>query len=185
MEQLTALNFSVTYDGTDLRKPVVLAPREPGGEAAFLRRFSYSGDKVSAKGYFYVQHGTIKPEELQGVLVRIRHAAVGGYDSTFLSFPATEGSLIQRWVSAEVWADDRLEDALNIDRRTLRVAHPAYAELQAALHKKLRAVIAEARRLLYEPGRANRRVARAAMAARALAAVASEDIAPVSGRAAA
>lgn len=134
--RVTNLNFAVTYDGLSLRKPVVFTP----DEAAFVRKFSFSGNAVSAEGYFYAQHGSIKPLELQGLLTRIRNAAVGEYDHSFWGFSASEYQLIQRWVSGEVWADDRLEDAMNIDRRTLRVTHPAYVELKARIHEELRSV---------------------------------------------
>ncbi|MFL6234511.1 MAG: ATP-binding protein [Thermoanaerobaculia bacterium] len=186
IKEVAALNFHVKYDGTELRKPIVLMPRnEPEGETCFVHRFSFKGSHVAARGYFYAQHGTVKPEELQGLLVRIRQAAVGGYDSTFLDFPATEGSLIQRWISAEIWADDRLEDAMNIDRRTLRVAHPAYVELQRAVHAELRAVISDARKRLYETRNVERRKARAAEAVSHLREVVRREIAPANASVAA
>lgn len=150
------LNFNVNYDGSNLRKPIVF----PKDAKALISRFELDGKHVAATGYFYVQHGTISPRELHGLLVRIRHAAVGEFDPQFWGFPPTEASLIQRWVSAEVWADDRLEDAMNIDRRTLRVAHPAYVELQAAVHDHLRAVLKKAREELYSTARDDRRRAK-------------------------
>jgi len=150
------LSFRVSYDGTELGKPTVL---ESGSAKKFLERFEFSGEHVAAKGYFYAQHGTVRPRELQGLLVRIRHAAVGEYDQSFWGFSPSEASLIQNWVSAEIWADDRLEDAMNIDRRTLREVHPAYVELRGAMHDKLRAVLADARSRLYEAGSAKRRKA--------------------------
>lgn len=182
VQDVEHLNFKVEYDGSELRKPVVLFPRGSNSTSSpcFLRRFTYKGKNVSAKGYFYVQHGTIKPEELQGVLIRIRQAAVGNYDSTFLSFPVSEGSLIQRWISAELWVDDNLEDAMNIDRKTLRVAHPAYVELQTALHKELRSVISQARKELYEAGNIERKKVRTATAVARLQDIVRRDISPVS-----
>jgi vacuolar-type H+-ATPase subunit H len=49
-------------------------------------------------------------------------------------------------------ADDRLEDAMNIDRRTLRDAHPAYVELQQAIHKHLESFIKQIRDDIYGVG---------------------------------
>jgi hypothetical protein len=141
------LGFVVRYDGTDLRKPIVFRDQE---KPCILQLFKLSGKNVGATGYFYAQHGTIQPKELQGLLLRIRHAAVGEYSSSFLGFPSTKGSVVQRWVSAEVWADDRLEDALNIDRRTLRVTHPAFVELQVAVHKFLDKFLDDVREKVYE-----------------------------------
>lgn len=146
-EKVGKLGFSVLYDGTELFKPVVF--RESVRQS-LCSRFQFAGNHVAADGYFYAQHGTIKPFDLQGLIIRIRHAAVGEYDSTFWGFSPSEFSLLQRWVSLEVWADDRLEDAMNIDRRTLREAHPAYVELQEAIHAQLREILALARTELYQ-----------------------------------
>jgi hypothetical protein len=175
---VASLGFRVQYDGTELRKPIVLLPSDTSGRTSFVRRFEYTGDHVTAYGYFYAQHGTVKPKDLQGVLLRIRQAAVGGYDSGFLDFPASEGSLIQRWISAEIWADDDLEDAMNIDRRTLRVAHPAFVELQRAIHKELRRVIADARKQLYEAGSSERKKTKSAAAVSQLRQIVARDVAP-------
>src|SRR5262249_22186405 len=125
-DEIVALGFGVCVDGTDLRKPVVLDPRD----RFLLRRLAVDGAEVSARGYLIARHGALRPQWLNGVLTRIRNAAVGDYDRTFMNFKTSEHIMFQRWTSCEVWADDRLEDALNIDRRTLRITHPAYIELQ-------------------------------------------------------
>lgn len=143
------LDFNVFYDGTDLRKPIVF---NPPSELMLVDDFEFNGKYVSAKGYFYAQHTTVKPNNLQGLLVRIRQAAIGEYDHTFWDFSPTESSLIQRWVSCEVWANDGLEEAMNIDRRTLRIAHPAYIELRNAIHIHLREVLRKATKELYKVG---------------------------------
>jgi hypothetical protein len=142
-----ALDFVVFYDGTDLHKPIVLKPE--AGKGHIIATFSYTGSAVSARGYFYAQHGVIKPRNLHGLLIRIRHAAIGEYDPSFLGFPASRSSLLQHWISAEIWAGDQLEDAMNIDRRTLRESHPAFAELQKAIHEKLAEILAQIRSSLY------------------------------------
>jgi hypothetical protein len=174
------LGFVVNYDGTDLRKPVVLGQ----GRKYFVSPFRYSGKSVSAHGYFYAQHKTIAPQELNGLLVRIRNAAVGEYDQTFMEFPLSVGPLFQRWISAELWASDELEDAMNIDRRTLRVAHPAYEELRAAVHAHLRKVISRARHELHGVNAEARKLERSVNQARQIRIVSERVLAPVSPRAA-
>ena len=156
--ETNALNLTVKYDGTDVRKPIILRPRN---KRTLTRTFEHRGDRVAARGYFYAQHGRIQPEELQGILVRIRHAAVGEYDKTYWGFPASEGPLFKTWVSGEVWADDGLEDAMNIDRSTLRDVHPAYVELRQALHEFLSLFLKDVRRELYGAGATERRAHRA------------------------
>ena len=160
---VTDLEFQVFYDGTELRKPTVF---NPTNDAYFIDRFNFRGKHVAAKGYFYAQHGGVKPIDLHGLLVRIRNSAVGEYDQTFWGFSPSEFSLIQRWVSVEIWADDQLEEAMNIDRRTLRVAHPAFVELRDAIHSALRKVLAKARLEIYEAGNAERKTEKARETAR-------------------
>ena len=139
------LDFTVSYDGTDLRKPTVLR----GPEGCLVRRFAFEGEHVSASGYIFAKRRALRPQELNGVLIRIRNAAVGDYDPGWLDYSATRYPLFKDWLSAEIWADDRLENALNIDRRTLRVTHDAYVELQAAFHKELTKTLAEVREVFY------------------------------------
>ena len=148
-DEVEKLDFLVRWDGTDVRKPVVLG-HDPDKLPHVLRRFEFKGEHVSARGYFFAQHGVVEPQELNGLLIRIRNAAVGDYDSSFLGFRASEYQILKRWVSGEIWASNELEDALNIDRRTLREAHPAFVELQAAVHEELRSFFREARKKLYE-----------------------------------
>lgn len=158
-DEVASQDFTVMWDGTDLRKPIILGHNS---ERHMLRRFEYQGENVSARGYFFAKHGTLRPQELNGLLIRIRNAAVGEYDSSFLGFRSSDNTLFQRWISAEIWADDRLEEALNIDRRTLRETHPAYVELQAAVHERFSEVLREARDQLHAAPSAAKKAARAA-----------------------
>jgi Histidine kinase-, DNA gyrase B-, and HSP90-like ATPase len=146
--------FRVEYDGSDLRKPTVLVAAR---ERSVFKPFQLKGKRVSASGYFFAGRGTLMPNELNGVLIRIREAAVGAYDPAFLGYPRSVSTLIQRWVTAEVWASDDLEDAMNIDRRTLREAHEAFVELQAMFHVELDQFLSEVRRELYSEPAAERR----------------------------
>jgi hypothetical protein len=174
------LKFNVFYDGTELRKPIVFAPERK----ALVARFTYKGKNVGCHGYFYAQHGAIKPTELHGLLIRIRHAAVGEFDGTFLGFSKTEFSLIQSWVSAEIWADDRLEEAMNIDRRTLRETNPAYVEVRTAIHDALRNVLADAREKIYAAGSETRRTEAAQASMQSIVEVTKNQVGRVSPRSA-
>lgn len=151
--EVRALGFTVRIDGAELRKPILF--REP--ERSLCETFDFVGQAVAARGYFYAQRRTLKPQDLQGLLLRIRNAAVGEYDRGFWEFPPEDGPLFQSWISAEVWADDRLEEAMNIDRRTLRAGHPAYVELQSFIHSTLHEFIKSVRRELYSIPAAQRR----------------------------
>ncbi len=180
-EKVESLGFEVFYDGTELKKPIVF---NPPNQSMLIDLFDYEGENVSAKGYFYAQHGTIKPNELHGLLIRIRNAAVGEYDHTFWGFPLSESPLIQRWVSAEIWADDRLEKAMNIDRRTLRIAHPAYVELRKAIHEHLRIVLKRATKEFYKAGSEERKKNRRKKLIESVKVLVNDVVAPVSQEAA-
>ncbi len=170
-----SLNFTLRIDGTQVLKPIVFAPRDGN---ALISRFEFNGEHVAAKGYFYGQNKTIQPEELQGLLIRIRNAANGDYDHSFLGFSPREGSLIQRWVSAEIWADDGLEDAIIINRRELRTDHPAYQELQGAVHEHLSQFIKEVRAKLYGAGSKARKTQQARTIVDSISQVTDEVLAP-------
>jgi hypothetical protein len=158
--EVDGLSFVVNWDGTDVRKPVILG-HDQDKLPQVLRTFDFKGDHVRAKGYFFAQHGVIEPQELNGLLIRIRNAAVGEFDSSFLGFRASEYQILKRWVSGEIWASNELEEALNIDRRTLREAHPAFVELQAAVHRELGSFFREARKKLYDEPSQTRKAERA------------------------
>lgn len=153
-DRVRKLRFRVLYDGTELFKPIMFSG-EPG--SALVAPFELNGKEVSASGYFYAQHGKLTPIEQNGLLVRVRNVAIGRYDSGFWGFRPSIGPMFQTWVSAEVYADDRLEAAMNIDRKSFQRSHPAYRELQQAIHNFLqfdlfRTVRAE----LYASGRERR-----------------------------
>jgi hypothetical protein len=177
-KEAAQLGFSVYYDGVEIRKPIIL--RSGGDNRSLVSRFVLDGENVSAKGYFFARHGGLRPQDLNGILVRIRHSAVGDYDSSFLDFPSTEGALFQKWISAEIWADDKLEEAMNIDRKTLRIAHPAYVELQRAVHESLSQFIKKVRSEIFEMGRTSQNIQRARSSAESLKKLASQEISQVS-----
>ena len=179
-KSVKALDFAVFIDGSEIRKPIVF---NPDGKR-LIDRFKYKGKHVTAEGYFYAQSRAIKPQELQGLLIRIRNAAVGAYDPSFLGFSSSLGPLFQSWISGEILADDRLEDSMNIDRRTLRIAHPAYEELQGAVHEHLADLIRRVRTEIYGAGSKTRKTEKAKTVENKIIGVASREIARVSPKAA-
>ena len=73
-------------------------------------------------------------------------------------------------------ADDRLEEAMNIDRRTLRIAHPAYVELQRAIHEHLEEVIKRVREEIYKKGSIERKIDRASEIKQKILDITSEEL---------
>lgn len=179
-KEASTLNFRVHIDGSEIRKPIVFNHSTKN----LISRFNFEGKHVSARGYFYAQDSAIKPQELQGVLIRIRNAAVGEYDPNFLNFTASIGPLFQSWISGEITADDRLEEAMNIDRRTLRISHPAYVELQKALHVHIAHLLKQVRSEIYGTRSQERNVGKATAVARKIIEVAEKEVASISPKAA-
>ena len=170
------LNFNLFFDGSEVLKPIVFNPED---KRTLISRFEYEGKHVSAIGYFYAQHTRINPQEIQGLLLRIRNSAVGNYDPNFLGYSPTLGPLFQSWISGEIMADDRLEDSMNIDRRTLRIAHPAYVELQQAVHDHLDKLIKRVKNEIYGVGSQERQIEKAEKIKKKILEVTSQEIAKI------
>lgn len=156
VSEVENLNFKVFFDGTEIRKPIVFSPKEKN-EKSLIEKFEFEGTHVSANGYFYAQDTGIKPQELQGILTRIRNASIGKYDSGFLGFSPSTNPLLQSWISGELYVDDRLEDAMNIDRKTLRITHPSYVELQKEIHSHVDKLLKRVRSDIYGSGTKERK----------------------------
>jgi len=137
-------NFEVIVDGVRLRKPILL----PNPASSSQERFTYNvfeldedsqvyGQKLKFVGYIFAQGGkSIYPAELRGILVRIKNVAIGTYDESLLGYPIAEGPRFG-WLSGEIYVEDGLEDALNVDRDSFNEMHPHYISLQDILHEKL------------------------------------------------
>lgn len=156
--EVAAGDFRLIVDGTEQRKPILLDPSANDFEA---RSFEFSGKHVAAHGYLFARGGRIAPFNLKGVLVRLRGAAVGAYDPSFMGFPTTSGALFQNWTTGELFVDAQYDDMINIDRRTFRTMHPAYLELQRLFHAELDEFLSDVRRNLYGSRSASRKTARA------------------------
>jgi SHS2 domain-containing protein len=99
------------------------------------------------KGYIYTQASAVYPAELRGVLIRVRNVAIGDYDLNCLNYEIVQGFRFD-WVSGEIYVEEGLEDALNVDRHSFNEVHPHYLSLQNELHSLLKegGVFKEARK---------------------------------------
>src|SRR5207245_869148 len=77
------------------------------------------------------------PEELKGVQLRIRNVGIGKYDKSWLGYPFEEGLKFGQ-VTGEVYVEDGLEPALNIDRDSFRETDVHYQALRAHVWQLLR-----------------------------------------------
>jgi len=88
-------------------------------------------------GYIYFQQPGIVPEELKGIHIRIRDVGIGGYDKSWLGYPFDEGLKFGQ-VTGEVFVEEGLESALNIDRDSFRETDVHFQALRAYIWDELR-----------------------------------------------
>ena len=140
---LRSYNFGVTVDGRRLFKPIFLKDNDGGYTIRAITRDTKHvyGVPLTFSGYITVQEGKqIRPGDLRGILVRIRNIGIGYYDQSMLDYPVNEGPR-SRWLTGEIFVEEGLEDALNIDRDSFNRFHPEFRALQTAIHGILRTEI--------------------------------------------
>src|SRR5205823_13264174 len=84
----------------------------------------------------YWHNRRIRPRELKGVLVRVGNVGVGAVDPTYLGYPKHEGWKFSQ-LCGELYVDDGLDEAINIDRASFRETDEAYLALQEFLFQRL------------------------------------------------
>jgi hypothetical protein len=135
-QRLEGYGFKVLVDGIQLAKPVHLRGN-PGGYTTKRikhRTQKVYGNDLSFHGYIAVQEGLqLKPDELRGILIRIKDVAIGYYDQSMLDYRINEGPR-SRWITGEIFVDQGLEDALNIDRDSFNRFHPEFRAIQEYVH---------------------------------------------------
>jgi hypothetical protein len=99
-----------------------------------------NSQELSFDGYLFQQTGRLYPKEIQGILIRLRNIAIGGYSADALTYPFGEGPRFPM-ISAELLVNNGLEDALNIDRDSFNTLDPHYLRVQAYMHSLLHEVI--------------------------------------------
>jgi hypothetical protein len=142
--------FRVTVDGVELKRPIRFGFRptqKRGLQRSMLFVGAYSpdlsqitaaqrGGNLDLEGYLF-WNGRVIPKENNGVLVRIRGAAGAAFDPTFMDYQVSEQTRL-RQITAEVFIQDGLDAALNIDRESFNFAHPHVQLLHRWLHRGIR-----------------------------------------------
>jgi len=137
--ELVSYNFKVFFEGIELKRYVQL----PKSRDTVPRLFfvNYEGNvadrKLKYSGYIYGQTKAIRPFELSGIQIRLRNVGIGGYDGTFLKYDKKIETIRNRWVSGEVFVEEGLEVALNIDRDSFNEHDEHFKKIQEDLHNKL------------------------------------------------
>ena len=138
--RLKSYDFSVRVDGIPLAKPVNLEGNTAGYTVEVIAPTSLQvyRKKVEFEGYIAVQEGLqLKPDELRGIMIRIKGVGVGYYDPSFFDYPWNQGPR-EKWVTGEVFISSGLEDALNVDRDSFNRFHPEFRAVQGHIHHLLK-----------------------------------------------
>ncbi len=148
-------DFKVIVDGLEIRKPILFPLDETvekkGSDFDFapikykrIIKSSHGKSCLKFKGYIYFQKKAIIPPELRGILIRIRNVAIGYYDKSLLHYPLPTGPLANQ-VSGEIYVEEGLESALNIDRNSFRETDLHYLAIQDELFEILAGTKTKAR----------------------------------------
>ena len=145
--------FQVFVDGTELLRPIELplqlrrnsrvsAPMMLVGkiEQAFSElELDRAGGQLSFEAYLY-WNSQIIPKETAGVLIRVRETSGTLFDASFLDYRISEQNRLSQ-ITAEVFVQQGLDGAINIDRESFNYSHPHFLFIQRWLHRALRLLI--------------------------------------------
>ncbi|MCJ7509204.1 MAG: ATP-binding protein [candidate division Zixibacteria bacterium] len=148
--KLVDYNFRVVFDGIELKRHIQFPTEQNTEPKLYFVSFNDKvfGSNLKFSGYLFGQISrAIRPLELNGVQIRLRQVGIGGYDSTFLKFYKEIETIRNRWVSGEIFVDEGLESALNIDRDSFNEHDEHYKRLQSHLHEKVDSVFNELSRI--------------------------------------
>ena len=152
---LERYNFTVDIDGIILQKPILLPNRnditiqnEDYNIYGIDEEIEIDDKKLKFRGYIYNQRKQIEPVDFQGVLIRIRNVAIGKPDRNFLDYPWSE-KMYMTWTYGEIYVDEGLEEALNINRNSFSVNNPHYMYLKKYLHDLLHDIVFKNARTRY------------------------------------
>ena len=145
---LDSYNFRVVINDMELVKPIRLPMSEEIAESPekyaihpITESIPTSKGRLSLKGYIYSQHGIINPKEYIGILFRVKNVAIGGIDRALMQYPSGTNQLFRNWIFGEIYIDEGLEEAMNINRNKFKVTHPNYIILREWLHNFLNDVV--------------------------------------------
>jgi hypothetical protein len=150
-KELQRFNFSVIVDNLRLYKPQLLPSggltsqneqKEMRTDDSIIR--SLRGNKVLADGsclryhgYLYWQKVENKPTSLHGIQIYICHVGIGLYDKTLLNYEKIDSSPLAGHISGEIYIEEGLEQALNVNRRGFRETDLHYITLQQHIWKEI------------------------------------------------
>lgn len=152
-ENYVDIDFNVTIDKVKLFRPLKFSdlPKSNGAvkrPILFIGSYSPdlsgvdsqdSGGKLSFDAYFLWTPKVI-PRDHNGVLVRVHNSSGTLFDETFMRHQVAEHT-IKSQLTVEIFVNNGLDSALNIDRESFNVSHPHYQIMMKWLHQAIRQVV--------------------------------------------
>lgn len=139
--ELKRYRFSLLVDNQKLYKPILLPSGDVGKEESPEPELDYylelleldeevDGERLRYHGYVFWQRTQVQPSALRGLQIYLRNIGIGLYDPTLLNFSIINPSLRAPQMSGEIYVEEGLERALNVDRNSFRETDAHYVELQ-------------------------------------------------------
>jgi hypothetical protein len=148
-EELANYDFNLLVDNRSLMKPVQMPSGAFSAKADeleetydyFVDTFSYDREVASERlkfhGYIYWQRKQVQPTILRGLQIHIRNVGIGLYDRTLMNFSTVNITSRAGQMSGEIYVEEGLERALNVDRNSFRVTDEHYVALQQYVWDRL------------------------------------------------
>ncbi len=135
--RLADYNFHVFVNGTEVFKPILLPHRSDGLERKesdyklyeiSIKSKLEDGRRLSAAGYYYHQVKRLIPLAIRGVLLRVNDVGIGSYENSFAKI-YNQSPIVLHQLTGELYVDEGLDSALNIDRNSFFESDEAYQRL--------------------------------------------------------
>ncbi len=144
------INFNVYIDKLKLSRPIIFENIPNTNHAIkkpmiFIGEFEDKFEKypLSATGgplkfrAYLLWNSKICPTEHQGVLIRVHNASGTLFDDSFMKYQVQENTR-KKQVTCEIFVEQGLDSALNIDRESYNFSHPHVVVLTRWLHSAFR-----------------------------------------------
>ncbi|WP_137974041.1 ATP-binding protein [Pseudomonas sp. F(2018)] len=164
------LDFNVTIDGVQLFRPLKFKDLPKSGAAVkdpilFIGSYSPdlssldlhdSGGGLSFDAYI-LWAPKIIPRDHNGSLIRVNNSSGTLFDETFMKHQVAEHT-IKSQLTIEIFVNNGLDSALNIDRESFNISHPHYQMIMKWLHQAIRQVVTKYKTIKKEALKANNTV---------------------------
>lgn len=140
--EIDQFNFALRVDNRLLLKPILLPSGSfPSKQKKLEARYDYliertkfdkvvDHERLRYDGYIFWQRKQIQPSSIRGLQIYIRNVGIGHYDDSFMKFSTVNLTSRAGQMSGEIYVEEGLERALNVDRNSFRETDEHYTALQ-------------------------------------------------------